>query len=342
MYRIAIDGGALTPDINRQYGTYTTSREIIHALGIVDLKNTYTIYTLNKFKIDLPENFTFKVINPSRGFMSVRIPVEETMHKTDYFLALNQAIPLYTPAKIIALCHGLSFMEYPQLYPDSAGKMKQQVDAIVKNAHTIIVSSSKVKTALNNLYGVDQKVLVELFGIPHEFQIRQKKFKKKNFVLFVGMDHPIKDIAFLFEAFREFIKNSTFARFKFILVGVSHIYVPYDLKHAVIVVPYAHSMAELQQYYAETQCTISASMYESFNMPLLESLSQNTPAVATAEAVIPELQNFVSVTDKIPQTFAKRIQEVLAHPPATDLLTLEKKFSWIKFAKHITGLYEKK
>ncbi|MFA6005199.1 MAG: glycosyltransferase [Patescibacteria group bacterium] len=342
MYRVAIDGGALVPDSAKQFGNFTFAKELITALGNIDRTNAYTIYALNDVSIKLPANFEVKKITPARGFMSVRITLEGLMKNPDVFLALNQALPLFTRARVIAFNHGLSFLKFPELYPDSAGKMGSQIKKLMSRSEKIIVSSSRVKTHFNDIYGVEDKVIVQPFGIPTEFLTDNRKYKRKNFILFVGMNHKIKDIPFLISSFTELLKIPGYASYKFLLVGVdpSTISIPRNMSHKILPISHTKSISELHQYFAEAHCVVSASLYESFNLPIIEAASQNTPVVATPEAVIPELSEYVTISEKKPQIFAQHIAHSISQPKIVNVAQLKKEFDWDNYARRVIKLYE--
>lgn len=341
MHHIAIDGGALTNTAEKQFGTYTITRELLLALGRVDHENLYTIYTMEDSSLKLPGNFTFKKISPAIGFMPYRVSLDLLIHNADCFIAINQALPLIPSVKVIALSHGLSFTKFPQLYLDSQESMRRQINTIVQKAHKILVSSRSVARSFNDIYGAEKSIEILPFGIPHDFLKTEKKYKRKKFILFVGMAHPIKNIPFIINAFKVFSQTALGASYKLILVGVGkhQLSLDQDLINKVICIPHTRDTGELRQCFAEASCVVTASLYESFNMPILEALSQDTPVVATPSAVVPELAPYVYIAQPDTTSFARQIEKAVTQPhkKTAGLSTL---FNWDSYAKKLMRFYE--
>lgn len=342
--RIAIDGGALTTNSLLHYGNFTVTYELLHALFRADTKNTYDIYTIDDFKMNAPDNFHFIRLSPTRGWMKLRVSVEQAVTRPDVFVALNQALPFYTSGKIISLSHGLSFMKYSDFYPDSAKKMTQQLHTLYKKSDSIIVSSKKVKADFKKYLGDDKKVVVIPFGIPTGFTEKSLRYKRKKIILYVGMGHPIKQLSALIESFKELTNDPLYYNYLLVLVGTTKEYVqsldiPSYISNKLLVIPHALPI-ELIKFYNEASVVVSSSFYESFNLPLLEALSQGTPTVALSSAVIPEMEKYVYVcADK--STLAQTIKKALTYGPSVNLKELHKNFNWDSFAKKLITLYEK-
>ncbi|MEK7070987.1 MAG: hypothetical protein AAB966_04220, partial [Patescibacteria group bacterium] len=105
--KIAIDGGALCSPKTERFGTYTMGKGIVEELPVFDKANQYSVYVFCKPEnIKLAENAKLTELKPTKNWMSMRVSWEEFRRPSNIFLALNQAIPLYTKAKIISFSHG--------------------------------------------------------------------------------------------------------------------------------------------------------------------------------------------------------------------------------------------
>ncbi len=344
MAKIGADGGALTNNKQKRFGNFTVSSEIIRALASVDRNNHYTIYTLDQWGSNT-NNFVFRQLRPRLAWMSLGVSLQELIYPKDIFIALNQAIPLYTAAKIIALSHGLSFMYYPNLYPDSRQVMERQIKQIIKQASIIIVPSKKIKDNFNDIFDAGRKVkIVTLpFGIAQAFINKKPRFNKKHILLYVGMGHPIKNIPFLISAFSRLIEQPSYQHYKLLLVGVEDAFfktlsIPLHLQGKILNIAHAEPK-ELLRLYNEAACLLAASLYESFNLPVLEALSQQTQVVALKNAVIPELQPYVNLAQNNVESFTETIKIALNTPKKINLSKLRHEFSWRQFAKSLVNLY---
>ena len=341
MYNIQIDGGALNSHATNVYGTHTFSNELINALADFDTINTYTVYAQEPI-VGIDSAIRIKVIWPRMGWMKIGISIAEILshNKENIFLALNQSVPMYTNGPIIGFIHGLSFMKFPHLYPDSYKRMHQQVSQLMHRARHIVVSSNKIKVELESLYPHNKNIHSIPFGIPSAYIQKNIRYKRKNIVLFVGMNHPIKNMSLLLNSFKLLIANPSFSSYKLVVVGAGNIDTHYYglTQQNVIVIPQANTSL-LQKLYNEAACLAVPSLYESFHFPTIEALSQETPVVTTMNAVIPEIAPYVYTCNNNPNDFYKGLQKCLTMSHTIDIQKLHRDFSWKKFAKRIVALY---
>lgn len=345
MKNIHVDGGALSENPENRFGNFTVTQELLRELTIIDSKNRYTVLTIETVRLphfaeigrSTRNDMVYKKLSPKIGWMKLRVSLEELTHPSDVFLGLNQSLPLYTKGKKIALCHGLSFLKYSELYPGSFRRMKKEIEDINRRADNIIVSSTRVKQEWKELVGNTKKIVVIPFGIPNEFLKLKSSQKRKPFLLFVGMNHPIKNLPFLIKTVSELRKIEGYQKFTLTLIGVTHFS---DKPRYVKCISHA-SHKKLLALYRSTSCLVSASLYESFNLPILEALSQNTPVVSTSCATIPELKKYVTIAKPNVSDFVKKVVDVIREPPVVDQKQLREEFSWEDYAITLSSLLNK-
>lgn len=317
-----MDGGGLCAAPDSRFGNYVFSLNLIKALGLYDKQNQYSVYSFCSKPSDLKVegNLNYKVLRPRKFWMSARVSIEENLQKKDIFLALNQAVPT-TSAKLLGFSHGLSFHYHSSLYPKSYSKLRKQLEILIKTASRIIVSSSKVKNELKSNFGKTSGISVLPCGIPFDFQTYTKR-KRKKFFLFVGIDHPIKNVAFIQKAFNEFKMDKRFSEYKLLKVQSTKV-----------------SRAKLKKLYQEAAGYLTSSLYESFNLPVLEALSQNCPVVGLRSAIIPELEKYVSIA-KNPQDFVELMKKLsMGNSKSIDRKRLKEEFSWSLYVSKLTDIY---
>ncbi len=306
--KISVDGGALNPKNSQRFGTAVFSENLVTALKLYDKKNQYYIYTFGNLK-------------PKLFWLKGRVSIEEFINKKAVFLALNQAIPLYVSGKIISFCHGLSYYFYPQYYSKKDyNRLNKQLKEMIKQSDKIIVSSVKIKkelVSINRL--IDTKIFVLPFGIPLDMKRGGIKKKKKYFI-YVGMDHPIKNINFIKKAFNEFKKNKKYNDYKL-----------YILTKNII-------RQKLRKLYQQATALLTSSHYESFNFPVLEALSQGCPVIGLDPAIIPELRSYVNVC-KNQKEFIKNMKTIKIKPDKVSISKLRSAFNWKKYVKNLVRLY---
>ncbi len=320
--KISIDGGALCTDPDKRFGNYIFSLNLLQALSLYDKGNNYLTYSFcpQPQNLKLNSNFKFKSIFPRQLWMSLSVSLQERMNKRDIFLALNQAIPR-TNSKIIGFSHGLSFYFYRQLYPDSSSSLLRQVKTMIDRSDVIVVSSSKVKKEIVDFASREVKIIVLPFGVPFDF-LSYRYSQRKKYWLYVGMDHQIKNLSWLRQAFNEFKRDIKFRNFELLLVNKSLI-----------------GRQELKQLYQEASGYLTTSLYESFNLPILEALSQNCPVIGLKSAIIPEFVNYVNIaTDKV--DFVRLMKEISSgdYQPVKRKQLL-REFSWKNYVKHLIDFY---
>jgi len=341
MKKISVDGGALVNNQSQRFGNYVFTQELVKALKHFDNKNQYILYLQERQNIKSP--LTPRIIRPNLGWLKLRISIEELFRPNQIFLAINQALPWYLPGKKIVFCHGLAPLIHPKLYPDSNERMKQQIRQMLKLANYIVVGSEKLKNSLNDINGEERgsgKIQVLNYGIPASFLKPFAKINKQPYLLYVGSNHPIKNLDFLITAFKQFIKMPTYRDFKLKLIGVgTNFLVPKELSNQVAVIDHVphHKLGKI---YRAASCLITTSLYESFNLPALEALSQQTQVVGLKEALIPELKPYCFISPNNPEKFAQKIVQAIEKPKQINLIKLKKQFNWQLYVNKLLRLYE--
>lgn len=333
--KISIDGGALCAHDDKQFGNYTFSDNLIRALMTYDKKNHYYIYSFCNKRSDLhlKKNFTYKKILPKFLWSKIRVGVEELVEEKDVYLALNQSIPLTTFSKIISFSHGLSFKFYHGFYHDY-DRLNDQLTIMMKDSDKIVVSSLRVKEEMIEINSkIKNKVHVIPFGIPLDMEAPTKKIRKEKFFLHVAMDHPIKNIDFIIKAFKRLRKTKSFQDYELYLVGYSKKIHETNIK----AIPHVSRKA-LKDLYRRTAALLTSSFYESFNLPVLEALSQKSQVVGLREAIVPELRPYVRMADDLDE-FIELMKKSVNKPFKTHK-ELSRVFSWKKYVAALMKLYK--
>ena len=336
--RISLDGGALCAKTNTAFGNYTFTKNFVLALSKFSPFHSYLIYTFCNYSLDKNSNSNLKFTNlgSPRLWMKLRIPYEELKLKNNIFLALNQAVPSFTSSRIITFSHGLSFLHHPIFYGNDARAMKKQLVDAVKKSEAIVVSSDKVRSELLTSYPFVKKCLTLTFGVPFDMQ-EYKKLARKKFFLYVGMDHPIKNLPFLLKVFEKFRMKFKNNEYKLVLVSNAKRSSDYPKEVEIIS---SITRENLRKLYQTATAYLSASHYESFNFPVLEALSQNCPVITRPSSVIPEMKEWVYIADseydfvlKMGEASAGRLKGK-SRKKVTDI------FSWKSYIEKLHDLYK--
>lgn len=335
--KIAVDGGGLCTGGDRRYGNYVFTREFLTALSKKKLRHEFKIYSFcpNSSPVKNIFNnsgFVYRELLPKKLWMSLRVSLEEIKEKNDIFLSLNQALPLFTRAKKITFSHGLAFHYFPQFYPDDYNSLSRYLKLAVKKTDLMVVSSLRVKKELESVFPGFNKIAVIPFGIPSDYLKAPKQPDRLNkdwgsnpYLLYVGMDHPYKNIEFLIRSFLELTNRPALKEYRLKMIGVSKKYEA--LSEKISVIPHLESR-DLAAVYRNASALLTVSHYESFNFPVLEALSQGCQVVGLRPAIIPEFDDYVNIVDD-PANFTGTIAQVIrTGGKKIDQNRLREIFSW--------------
>jgi len=302
--KISVDLGAISG--KGFFGTKIFSLNLKEALLKYDKKNQYVFYD-------------FKTVWPKIFWMKLGISLKEWRVRSDVFLALNQALPLYFHKKAIVFSHGLSFYFFSKYYPKNVlNRLNNQLKEMARRAEKIIVSSKKVKDEFFQVFPkIKDKIYVLPFGVPFDCLKENPKKMRKKFFLVISAKQPIKNFSFIKEVFFKFKKK--YPDFK--LINVRNI-----------------NRKKIIELYRNAFALLTASFYESFNLPVLEALSLGCPVVGLESAIIPELKDYVNVA-KNKDEFLKLMKELPKKPTIQLINKLRQKFSWKKYIEKLVKLY---
>lgn len=338
--KIAVDGGGLCVPTYKRYGNYVFTINLARAVSMYDTENSYYMYSFcnRPSQLYLHSNSFYRILTPKLFWMKLRVSVEQFLVPKDIFLAVNQALPLITRSRIIAFSHGLSFMYYPGYYKDSYQKMRRQVASIVSKAEHIFVSSQRVKDEMTELFPRSQsKVSVALYGIPFDMAETKEK-TRQNYFVFSGMNHPVKNVKFLVDAFLKFSSKKEYRNYKLYLIGT---FAGYKKRSKQIYSFGQMSRDEILDTLRKARGYVTTSLYESFNIPVLEALSQGCEVVGMDTAIIPELKPYVFNAyseDEFIEMLEKVASGEKKKPKAAPLPEV---FSWKKYVGQLQAVYNK-
>jgi len=329
---ISVDAGALcTRSI---FGNFVFSANLIKAIAQYDRTNSYTLYTFEDLPLDLPPSMHTSYLRPKTGWMKFSVSLQELLHKKDIYLALNQALPSFTRSRIISFSHGLSFIYHSDLYTDSYAKMRRQVERMIDHCERIIVSSVKVEDEFLSMFpALKGRVVTMPYGVPYDFLEYEEK-KREKYFMFCGMGHPIKRVSALLKVFDQYTRHGEFADYKLYLVGpFTHV------ASDKIIVFDKIGRGKLRELYRRATGYISMSLYESFNLPVLEALSQECPVIGTPGAIIPEMEDLVSIVQDEEALLAQMVRTARGEANYESANVIRSRFKWQNYVEHLVSLY---
>lgn len=339
--KISVDGGSLSSTQNKQFGNYTFSNQLIHFLGLYDQQNSYTIYTQQETSLSIRDNFQVRHLRPKLGWMKIGIGLAELIAPKDIFLALNQAIPLFTSAKIFTFSHGLSFEFFPKLYEVDYARLHTQLLQYMQKSSVIITSSIRVENELKQLFPhIQIPIHTILFGLPEKIaetdqtiHVSGNPLMNYPYFLFVGMHHPIKNIRWLIDTFNQYIAK-TGSNAKLVLIGPHQ-----QFSSQQVIVVNGYSSQQIGIWYQNASAYLTASLYESFNFPVAEALTRGCPVIGLETAIIPEMRQFCHIANTQHEFVDLMDSVVNSNNRFTQSVELSKLLNWKSYVNKLTALY---
>ena len=371
--RIAID---LRPALKKGTGVGIYVQNLVENLALIDQENHYCLFSSSfkdrfpKERLTLPVNFSIK---------DYRIPVRVLnflWHKhrfppLDYLIGeldiTHSPHPLLLPAKKgkkIITIHDLFFWEHPEM---TSAEVKRDYRALAEfHAHLadwIIAVSENTKKDIVRLFKVPkEKVRVIYQGVAESFRhrlspqslafLRKRFFLNGDYLLFVGVIEPRKNLINLLRAFQGVVKRG-FGGLKLVIAGERGWHIEeFDralqspaLKGRVVLTGYL-SPEKLAGLYQAARMLTFPSLGEGFGLPLVEAMASGIPIISSKTSCIPEIVGdaAILVDPHQPQEIEEAICALLTDPELVAKLTsrgLERsyRFSWKETAKQTLQLY---
>lgn len=313
--RITIDATILRKE-NTGTGFYITN--LINGLGEVDKSNKYYIFG-NKYLLEglvKVENDNFEIIHRSfknrffRIFWQLFIfPFSLWFKKVDILHSPNYITPLVKLVfKSIVTIHDMTIF----LFPEKHSKLRRlffrfMMPIFIKKADKILAVSNNTKKDILRLLKVDGKKIAVIYESISEYYNNIKKLNLnrkilekygiyKDFILFVGMIEPRKNILLLLKAF---IELDSELDLDLVIVGKKGWYFKNiedftdglnnkNLKNKVIFTGYVPEN-ELKYFYQSAYIFVYPSLYEGFGLPPLEAMACGTPVITSNVSSLPEV-----------------------------------------------------
>lgn len=372
--RIAID---IRPLLRKGTGVGIYFKNLIIHLSRIDSGNKYILFTSSwkdrfpPYMFKLPDNFSIKDYRfPVRmlNYLWHNLqfpPLEWLAGRVDIS---HSPTPLLLPArkgKRIITIHDLFFLRHPEL---TKGEIQRDYPRLVKahasKADTIIAVSHHTAKDVKELLGIpEEKIRVIPLGVEelfwekasqHELNAIQRRLSlSKDFILFVGIIEPRKNLPLLLRAFRHLI-NRGFPELQLVIAGErGWDYEEFDreledekLKGRVIITGYLDRI-DLRALYQQARLFAFPSFYEGFGLPLVEAMASGLPIVAVRTSSVPEVVGKAAILLYEPdsQLLADEMERLLSDDSLWEMLShlgkeQVKLFSWAKTAFQTLNLYQ--
>lgn len=318
---IGVDAGALSiADDRLKLGVYRVTLNLLRELTKIDKKNTYRLYSFLPIPINFGPRMENRVLRPTRGWFSVRLPFELAAHPVDVFLGLSQAIPV-SRARNIGFIYDFGYL--PQR------KLLRNTTDLVKRSDHIVTISQAVKKDIRRRFG-ERNITVAYPGVEAIFRPAGPKYKNKNpYFLFVGALKRGKNIPFIISAFSKFQKDSK-KPYDLLFAG-SNLWRDPNIPKTIRFLGYVPD-TKLAELYRGAVAFVSPSLVEGFCLPAAEALACATPVIVSNRGSFPEI---VGKSGTLVDPFDENgLVDAMKHP----MKPHPKHFLWSDFAKTVYKL----
>jgi len=231
----------------------------------------------------------------------------------------------------------------------------------IKSARHIIAISHHTKNDLVNYAGIpEERITVVYHGIDHDVFYPRTKPRPLDYpyILFVGSEHPRKNLATLLRAFHKLKHDGKFRDLKLVKVGKAggrefdfraetlNLVQSLELAGEVVFTDYV-SEDMLASYYSHSECLVLPSLYEGFGWPPLEAMACGCPVIVSNVASLPEIAGdaALKIEPNDDNNLASAISMILTDDRLKQQLVskgIERAsgFTWEKAAKETLKVYQ--
>lgn len=231
----------------------------------------------------------------------------------------------------------------------------------IKKAVRIIAVSQATKNDLMHYLGIpDEQISVVYLGVDHTtFRPSSQASEFEHpYILFVGSEHPRKNLPTLLRAFKGLKEQPRFKDLKLVKVGKAggketdfrrqtiKVIDSLNLNGRVIFTE-AVSEESLRAYYSNAKCLVLPSLYEGFGFPPLEAMACGCPVITSDSSSLPEVVGEAAI--KVPpqdiEGLAEALKKVLTNQELRKSLIAKGKaqavkFSWDQAAEKTLEVYK--
>jgi len=230
---------------------------------------------------------------------------------------------------------------------------------VEKATRIIAVSQATKHDLVKHLDIPEERISVIYEGIDHRlFKPTSRRLVDYPYLLFVGSEHPRKNLARLLKAFFILKRERRFKDLKLLKVGkaggpeaefrkhtlqvINELNIPRD----VVFTDYVPE-EDLPAYYSSAECFILPSLYEGFGLPPLEAMACGCPVIVSNVASLPEVTGEAAIkvnpydTDSIASTLRQVLTDgYLIRELISKGLERARQFSWEKAARETMEVYQ--
>ena len=369
--RVGFDASALPPHLTGA-GNYIV--QLLRALHRLDLPLDFRVFCTpsGRQQIDLAEKTNFRCVTVPALHPALRLLWEQTrlprlaaQHRLDLLHSPHYTRPLRLPCRSVVTLHDMTFFLFPELHTlPKRYFFRRMIRFSARSADALLTISESTRQDAMRMLGIaPERIHTTLLAALPEHQlvtdpgrrqaVRQRYNLPENFILYVGVLEPRKNLPALFQAFARL--RSRFPDYRLVIAGkpgwmveqINSQLEALQLGNAVHFTGYVQA-EDLPVVYNLARVSVYPSLYEGFGLPVLESLACGTPVITTTVSSMPEVAGEAGLLvppGDIPALEAA-LDRLLSDPAECERrsrLGLEhaKKFTWERTAQETYQVYHR-
>jgi glycosyltransferase involved in cell wall biosynthesis len=370
MMRIGIDATAL-PSQPVGAGNYII--QFIKALAQIDIdfELVVFIHQSKRALFDLPVDakIQWRLVadkSPMQRLIweQIILPGQVRSARIDLLHSLHYTQPVRLGCSSVVTIHDMTFFLFPHLHTRSKRLFFPfAIRTSIRRADALVTISESTRQDTIRLLGVTpQKIFTTQLGVNDEFhviedkelltEVRQKYGLPKEYILYVGLVEPRKNIPSLIRAYKSLIGQGTkhslviVGRFGWMYQEVIEQTEKLGLKDRVQFTGYI-PQDDLPIVYNLASLFVYPTRYEGFGFPALEAMACGTPVITTDISSLPEIVGDAGmlVPPDDEQALTTAIAKVLTDSTLYDQLKTKgllraKYFTWERTARETLKVYQ--
>ncbi len=354
-------------------GRYVGS--LVKALLKIDTKNHYLLYVskLNAkyFEVKGNPRVSLKFVPANRALRllweQTLLPLDLKRERVNVFYGPAFTVPLFKTCEQVVAVLDLTWFKQrkkhiwiKQLY------FRTLIPLAVRQAEKVLVISQSTKKDLLQILKVPkEKIVVTYLGTSSSFRVveNQKKLSEtrvkyklpRQFILFIGVLEPRKNITGLIKAFSRLKKDNNLSHKLVIGGGRSYGWKNEEVFQAIknlkvedeVIFTDFISEADLTAVYNLADLFVLPSFYEGFGLPVLEAQACGCPVITSNLSSMPEVGGDAAllVDPKNVEELAKAMRRILTDGKLKAEMIRKgflnvKHFSWEKTARETLKVFE--
>lgn len=305
---IGVDASRL--GVGQRTGTEHYTWELLAALGAIDRRNRYLLYTngLPAALPALPPAFRLRPLRFPRMWTHLRLSAELLGHPPDILFVPAHVLPVWSPRQSVVTIHDLGYLHYPEAHP-TAQRLYLRISTrwnAWRATHVLADSQATKADIVRHCRVPGSKITVVYLGVSARFgpvddQERRASVVRRYglaspYLLSVGTIQPRKNLVRLIEAWAQVCDQPSAREITLVIAGkrgwlteaIERRAAELGIAGRVRFTGYVDDH-DLPTLIRGALAYLMPSLYEGFGLPVLEAQASGTPVLTSRVSSLPEV-----------------------------------------------------